>query len=75
MSRSKFKKLTNDIHSNGINTPIVYTYYQGKKHIVDGHHRASVARNLGHNTIPTIRVGLPYGNGYRTVHDLEYSDF
>jgi len=57
-----------------INTPIVYTEYNGRKYIVDGHHRASIANNLGIENVPTIQVGLPY-KGYETVRDLRYSDF
>lgn len=75
MSRRNFRSLTNDIHINGVNNPIVYTQHNGLNYIVDGHHRANVARNLGHTNVPTVRVGLPYGNGYRSTSDLEYSDF
>jgi ParB-like chromosome segregation protein Spo0J len=65
------QRLTDDIAENGIREPIKYVEHNGVKHVVDGHHRLRVARNLGMDEVPVERVELPY-KGYRTAHDLIY---
>jgi hypothetical protein len=72
LSRSRFSLLKQDIAKNGIQQTIEYVEVNGRKYIVDGHHRVLAARQLGINTIPTEEVKLPY-SGYKTVDDL-FSD-
>jgi RHS repeat-associated protein len=73
-SNTKQDKLRKDIQRNGIQDPIKYVEQDGKRYVVDGHHRLEAARELKLTTVPAVRVELPYG-GYRTESDLTYSDF
>lgn len=68
-SKSKMKELVNDIKENGIQNPIKYVEYNGKKYIVDGHHRFFAAQRLGISHVPAEKVNLPH-MGYKTVDDL-----
>jgi len=52
----------------GIQSPISFVVYNGRKFIVDGHHRVAAAKIQGIN-VPSIEVCLPYG-GYKEVDDL-----
>ena len=69
LSKSKFKKLKEDIKNNGIKESIKYVQYNGKKYVVDGHHRLQASKELGIKDIPVERVELPY-LGYKTFNDL-----
>ena len=69
MGRNKFNKFVEDIKTYGIQEPIKYVEYNGKKYVVDGHHRLSVAKRLGLKEVPIEKVELPY-LGYKSVEDL-----
>lgn len=69
MSRAEFSALTQDIARQGIKFPVHFVELNGRKYIVDGHHRVRAARQLGLELIPAEQVTLPYG-GYRTIDDL-----
>ena len=69
LSRRQYQALREDIARNGILDPIKYVEFNGRKYIVDGHHRLRAARELGIEKVPTQQVQLPYG-GYRTTGDL-----
>ncbi len=73
-SKGSFRKLMNDIKTNGIKEPIKYVVSGGKKYVVDGHHRLSAAKRLGMKTIPSQEVKLPY-KGYKTVKDLDFDQY
>jgi ParB-like chromosome segregation protein Spo0J len=49
--------------------PVAYVVVDGRKHLVDGHHRVRAARELGIGEIPAREVPLPY-QGYRAEADL-----
>ncbi|VTR96938.1 polymorphic toxin-type HINT domain-containing protein [Tuwongella immobilis] len=53
--------------------PVAYVVHNGKKYVVDGHHRSRIARELKADgmleTIPAVEVQLPY-KGYRPPADL-----
>jgi hypothetical protein len=69
MSRKEFLRLKSDIKLNGIQETIKYVEEQGRKYIVDGHHRTQVAKELGSKTVPSQQVQLPFAD-YKSVHDL-----
>lgn len=72
MTNRAFKKFVdNDIKPNGIQESIKYVEHEGKRYVVDGHHRLEAAKYLGFEEIPIEKVELPY-NGYKTVEDLYY---
>ncbi|MDO4477352.1 MAG: hypothetical protein Q4B93_05305 [Clostridia bacterium] len=73
LSKGKLLKLTNDIKLNGIKNSVKYVVYNGKKYIVDGHHRIFVAKKLGIKNVLAEEVQLPYA-GYKTVEDLLWVD-
>ncbi|WP_420386231.1 RHS repeat-associated core domain-containing protein [Roseivirga sp.] len=70
MSNRQFAKLKADIKQNGIREPIKYTTYNGRRYVVDGHHRLRAARELGMESIPAEEV-----TGYRTPMDLVYTHY
>ena len=72
-SKGKLLKLIDDIKSNGIKNSVKYVMYNGKKYIVDGHHRVFVAKKLGIKNIPAEEVQLPYA-GYKVIEDLLWVD-
>ena len=73
LSKGKLLKLTNDIKLNGIKNSVKYVVHNGKKYIVDGHHRIFVAKKLGIKNVFAEEVQLPYA-GYKTVEDLLWVD-
>jgi len=67
---SEYQKLKADIRRSGVREPIKYVRTSdGRNYIVDGHHRARAAQELGLQSVPVEEVTLPY-RGYRTEHDL-----
>ena len=71
-SRRQMDKFLKDVQKDGtIREPIKYVEYNGKKYVVDGHHRLIAAKKLGMKNIPAEKVNLPYG-GYKTIDDLDY---
>ncbi|MGG4675407.1 ParB N-terminal domain-containing protein [Providencia sp. Me1] len=57
MSGSQVKRLVKDMKANGfnMNEPIDVAIVNGKMIIIDGHHRAEVARKAGIKDIP-VRI-------------------
>jgi len=70
-SRRVFMPLKADIKANGVQEPIKYVLHRGSKYIVDGHHRARAAKELGIQQVPVKRVELPF-RGYRNLEDLGF---
>ena len=68
-SKRAFGELKADIAQNGVKDPIKYVEHNGQKYIVDGHHRARAAKELGIKEVPVEQVQLPFG-GYKSVDDL-----
>ena len=73
MSNKGLNKLIDDIKCNGINETIKYVEYNGRKYVVDGHHRLIAAKRLGLKEVPIEKVELPYA-GYKTIEDLLWFD-
>ena len=48
---------------------IKYIEYKGQKYIVDGHHRARVAKELGFKVVHVEKVELPF-KGYKNIDDV-----
>lgn len=48
---------------------IKYVEHNGQKYIVDGHHRARAAKELGFKVVPVEKVELPF-KGYNTIDDV-----
>ena len=69
LSNNKMNALINDIKGNGIKETIKYVEYNGRKYVVDGHHRLLAAKKLGLTEVPIEEVQLPYA-GYNSVDDL-----
>lgn len=70
MSKKAFKDFKDGIATDGhIKKPIRYVEHEGKKYIVDGHHRARAAKELGLRQVPTEKVSLPH-KGYKQIEDL-----
>ena len=69
----EMSELQSSIESKGFihipGEPVAFVVLEGKTNLVDGHHRARIARSLGLAAIPARRVQLPY-KGYRTEADL-----
>jgi hypothetical protein len=70
-SKRAFEKFVAQIKIEGIQNPIKYVEYNGKKYIVNGHHRFFAAIRTDISSIPAIEVKLPY-KGYKTVDDLVF---
>jgi len=68
-SRGEFAKLKADIAKNGVKEPISYIEHNGQKYILDGHHRARAAKELGLKDVPIQEVQLPF-KGYNTIDDV-----
>ena len=73
MEKNKFNKFVEKIKNEVIKEPIKYVEYNGKKYIVDGHHRLQAAKRLGIEDVPVEKVDLPYA-GYKSIEDLLWSD-
>jgi RHS repeat-associated protein len=73
-SKTAFLKLKANIKANGIHEPIKFVEHNGKRYVVDGHHRLRAAKELGMKDVPVEQVNLPY-LGYKTVDDLIYSNY
>ncbi|MBU3131869.1 ParB/RepB/Spo0J family partition protein [Clostridium gasigenes] len=73
MGKNKFNKFVETIKKEGIKEPIKYVEYNGKKYVVDGHHRLQAAKRAGIGDVPVEKVDLPY-LGYKTIEDLLWSD-
>lgn len=57
------------MQKEGIQETIKYVSHDGKKYVVDGHHRLQAAKLLKFETVPVEEVALPY-KGYRYYQDL-----
>ncbi len=68
-SKRAFAELKADIAKNGVKDPIKYVEHNGQQYIVDGHHRARAAKELGIKEVPGEQVQLPF-RGYKSVDDL-----
>jgi len=68
-STREFAKLKADIAQNGVKTPISYIEHNGQKYILDGHHRARAAKELGLKDVPVQDVQLPF-KAYNTIDDV-----
>lgn len=69
-SNRQMNKLTEQINADcEIKETIKYVEYNGKKYVVDGHHRLIVAKRLRFQEVPIEEVQLPY-KGYNTIDDL-----
>ncbi|THF48479.1 hypothetical protein E6C50_14440 [Flavobacterium supellecticarium] len=73
-SKNAFSKLKANIKLNGIQEPIKFVEHNGKRFVVDGHHRLRAAKELGIQNVPVQQVKLPYA-GYKSVDDLIYSRY
>ncbi|MDN5104872.1 hemagglutinin repeat-containing protein [Aliarcobacter butzleri] len=74
-SSKQLKKLENEILQDGkINESLKYVEKDGKKYLVDGHHRKKIAKDNNIEVVPAEKVELPY-KGYKTEKDLEYSQY
>jgi ParB-like chromosome segregation protein Spo0J len=51
-SRRAFEALKQSIARNGIRDPIKYVEANGRRYVVDGHHRLRAARELGIDNVP-----------------------
>jgi hypothetical protein len=69
MSKKEFKRFVDVIRSEGIQETIKYIEHNGKKYVVDGHHRLRAAAILGLDKILIEKVNLPY-KGYHSIDDL-----
>jgi hypothetical protein len=70
MSRKDFADLKSSLKATGkVRESIKYVVHEGKKYIVDGHHRARIAKELGWPEVEVEEVSLPF-LGYRTAADL-----
>jgi hypothetical protein len=69
MSRRAFEALKQDISLSGIKSPINFVEANGRKYVLDGHHRVRAARELGIEQVPAEQVQLPF-LGYKTLNDL-----
>lgn len=58
-SKTAFEKLKIDIKLNGIHEPIKFVEHNGKRFVVDGHHRLRAAKELSIQNIPAQKVELP----------------
>ena len=72
MSNKQLDKLVKNIRTEGVKEPLTVTEYQGKLHILDGHHRALAAPRAGVAEVPINRVELPWGP-YKTPADLTFT--
>ena len=60
MSKNKFKKFVEQVKADGkIKESVKYVEHNGKKYIVDGHHRVMAAKKAGIKDIPIEKVELP----------------
>lgn len=70
MSKGEFRDFLMEVKADGmIKEPISYILHDGKKYVVDGHHRLSAAKMAGFKEVPVIERQLPI-NGYKTIDDL-----
>jgi hypothetical protein len=70
MSNREFKALKDSMQKDGMLRETIKTVtHNGQKYIVDGHHRARAAKELGWKEVPVEEVTLPY-LGYKTIDDF-----
>ncbi|MCK6576336.1 ParB N-terminal domain-containing protein, partial [Myxococcota bacterium] len=69
MGRNKFAQFKAQIGREGIKEPIKFVTHDGRRYVVDGHHRLRAAKELGLKDVPVEEVQLPHG-GYNSVEDL-----
>jgi ParB-like chromosome segregation protein Spo0J len=74
-SRKQMKRLSNEIDEAGeITESLKYVGRDGKKYLVDGHHRRALAKQKGFKEVPVEQVELPF-KGYKTEKDLDFSQY
>jgi hypothetical protein len=69
MGRNKFARFKAKLAREGIREPIKFVSHDGKRYVVDGHHRLRAAKELGMKDVPVEEVQLPFG-GYSSPADL-----
>lgn len=61
LTKDEHRKLKDSLTSFGLVDPIIVnTHIERMNIIIGGHQRVRIWRELGHNTIPSIEVDLPY---------------
>jgi hypothetical protein len=73
LSNKAMARVIEDVRINSIKETIKYVEHNGKKYIVDGHHRILAAKRLGMVEVPIEKVELPY-SGYEKIEDLFWID-
>ncbi|WP_433936320.1 RHS repeat-associated core domain-containing protein [Sorangium cellulosum] len=68
-SKREYAKLKKYIAEHGMRKSVKFVEHNGKRYVVDGHHRLRIAKELKLPEIPAEQVSLPY-RGYKTTSDL-----
>lgn len=70
MGKRTYQTFKEQLKQDGVvRETIKYIEYKGQKYIVDGHHRARVAKELGFKVVPVEKVELPF-KGYKNIDDV-----
>ena len=63
------KQINYEQLNGGTVSELYLLHNNGKKYVVDGHHRLIAAKKLHMQKVPVEKVQLPY-KGYRSIEDL-----